>query len=116
MRRRPKTGLWANFYEIPWLLGAENESAADCLNRLRGSLNITAPCAECGLEETFKFTRWHVRVHLYSAALSALATPAEAHLAGKDKLLSLPMPAGLKRLVRAALDSKRETQPDLFAP
>lgn len=114
VRRRPKGGLWADFYEIPWEIGNESESPASCLRRLREKLGISAPCADCELEETLKFTCWHVRVRLFALPLPDTLPPGTRR-ADRDELLALPMPAGLKRLARAALDSPGKQQLDLFA-
>ena len=115
IRRRPKGGLWEDFYEIPWLYGSENEDFAGCLERLREQLSIPCPCRDSGIEETMKFTRWQVRVRLYHAPIPA-QIPTGIELADTEKMLAQPMPAGIKRLVERALEKVNENQLDLFAP
>ncbi len=102
VRRRPKDGLWAEFYEIPWLTGAENEDFDACLNRLRISLPFEGKCEETGYEEIFRFTNWHVRVRLWHAALPA-EIPVGCEVVSLKRLPALPFPLGLKRLALSGL-------------
>ncbi|MBP5212381.1 MAG: A/G-specific adenine glycosylase, partial [Pyramidobacter sp.] len=65
VRRRPKGGLWSDFYEIPWTAGDEKDDLNDCLRKVRTQLDLFAPCNDTGIEETLRFTRWQVRVRLW---------------------------------------------------
>ncbi|WP_418844485.1 A/G-specific adenine glycosylase [Pyramidobacter piscolens] len=114
VRRRPAGGLWAGFHEIPWLRGEENESASSCLSRLAAELRLSCPCADLRLEETLKFTRWQVRLHLWGCRASQPPVGCDAFSA--DELADFPMPAGLKRLVQKALGESGEKQLELFPP
>lgn len=114
VRRRPAGGLWSGFYEIPWLRGEADESAESCLSRLTAELRLTAPCLDLELEETLKFTRWQVRLHLWSCRMPQ--PPAGCDAVSADKLTGLPMPAGLKRLVQKALGQSARKQLELFPP
>ncbi len=106
VRQRPATGLWANFYEIPWIIAEEGESAQSALARLAGSLSIENKCRDLHVAETLKFTRWQVSVHLWQ---TACRNGPSGQLLQKetDELKALPMPAGLKRLVVKALEKKQ---------
>lgn len=114
VRRRPAGGLWAGFHEIPWLRGEENESASSCLSRLAAELRLSCPCADLRLEETLKFTRWQVRLHLWGCR--APQPPVGCDAFSADELADFPMPAGLKRLVQKALGESGEKQLELFPP
>ncbi|MCI6259550.1 MAG: A/G-specific adenine glycosylase [Pyramidobacter porci] len=114
VRKRPIGGLWSGFCEIPWLRGEEKESAFSCLSRLAAELRLSCPCTDLKLEETLKFTRWQVRLHLWSCRMPQ--PPAGCDELSTDKLIGLPMPAGLKRLVQKALEKSSEKQLELFSP
>ena len=102
VRRRPESGLWAGFYEIPWGIGGENDDYSACLQTLRGELGITTPCEETELEETLRFTRWQVRVRLWRTS-AVLQFQKGTEIVSSNSLLKLAMPTGLKRLVTKAL-------------
>lgn len=101
VRRRPAGGLWSGFHEIPWLPGGENESASGCLSRLAAELRFSCVCIDLEMEETLKFTRWQVLLHLWSCHLPQ--PPSGYDAVSAEKLAGLPMPAGLKRLIQKAL-------------
>ena len=102
VRRRPESGLWAGFYEIPWGIGGEYDDYSACLQTLRGELGITTPCEETELEETLRFTRWQVRVRLWRTS-AVLQFQKGTEIVSSNSLLKLAMPTGLKRLVTKAL-------------
>ncbi len=103
LRRRPAGGLWARFYEIPWLVGDEGESAESCFKRLANQLGLPE-CIDTQTEENLKFTTWQVQVRLWKCET---LTPNEMLIKTPEEVLesvsptvikNLPMPAGLKRL------------------
>ncbi len=117
LRRRPAGGLWARFYEIPWLVGDEGESAESCFKRLANQLGLPE-CVDTQMEETLKFTNWQVQVRLWKCeAFSSdefLEKIPEGILEAvfPTVIKNLPMPAGLKRLVLrgiASADAKIST-------
>ena len=110
LRLRPAGGLWAGFYEIPWLVGEPDESAESCFERLRAGLGAMAPCRASGLEETLKFTQWQVRVKLWRGE-TPLPDAAGTCRRSAEDLKKLPMPAGLKRLALKALNGEKEQLP-----
>ncbi|MDY3867941.1 MAG: NUDIX domain-containing protein [Pyramidobacter sp.] len=105
LRRRAARGLWADFYEIPWVIGDENETHDDCLRRLASELGVkTSECGGCGMAETLRFTQWQVRVRLWTCR-HFCAIPQNLELFPENSLEELPMPAGIKRLVIKYLKS-----------
>lgn len=110
VRQRPASGLWAGFYEIPWIIADEGESAQSALARLIDRTAPLGPCRDLGAEETMKFTRWQVRVRLWQTSAPC---GNDAIFKSDEELKALPMPAGLKRLVVKALEKKRL---ELFVP
>lgn len=102
VRRRAKGGLWAGFYEIPWLVGEENEDFAACFERLRRSLPFSGRCDDTRREETLRFTEWRVRVRLWRASQPD-ELPAGCEFVAPERVGPLPFPAGLKRLVLSCL-------------
>lgn len=95
-RVRASKGLWAGFCEIPWLVGEDGESQQSCLTRLLNELGLSGPCDDTGLEETFKFTSWNVKVHLWR--LSAKASP-DVITMTTVQLSAAQLPLALRRLL-----------------
>ncbi len=115
LRRRPANGLWARFYEIPWLIGDEGESPESCFKKLSKKLGLTE-CTDTLTEETLKFTTWQVQVRLWKCDLP---TAGESLLMTTDEILeavfptvikNLPMPAGLKRLALRGIATFEENE------
>ncbi len=106
LRRRPARGLWARFYEIPWMTADEGESAESCFARLAGELGIVGECRSTDMDETLKFTRWQVRVRLWTCS-AVPKVGGELVRKSPREAESLPMPAGLKRLVLKALRARK---------
>lgn len=107
LRVRPSQGLWAGFYEIPWKIAGEGQTSLEALSDLISELGIKkGDSRDLKIEETLKFTHWQVKVHLWE--IGTLPNRRKDLLLKKEEeLLSLPMPAGLKRLVSHALGKKQ---------
>ncbi len=109
-RRRPAGGLWARFYEIPWLVGDEGENAESCFERLANQLGLPE-CVDTQIEEILKFTTWQVQVRLWRCKVLTSdeflpKTPEEILEAVFPTVIkNLPMPAGLKRLTLRGIAS-----------
>lgn len=104
---RPALGLWAGFYEIPWKIAEEGHNAADALAGLVSELGVSGHCRDLKIEETLKFTRWQVRVHLWELRTLPAMVGNDGVLKSEEEVQELPMPAGLKRLVSRALEKKQ---------
>lgn len=125
VHRRPDGGLWSGFHELPWAIAEAGGSASDALIPLAGALGIPVEAlVPTGLKETLRYTHWHVELHLWSASLptAAMKAPdaegtsvaqmsygANAQLVEPATALGLPMPAGMRRLLRRALASPAQT-------
>jgi len=97
VRKRLKGGLWSDFFEIPWLMGNDGDDYQACLHRLCIQDEISAVCTDTGLVEKLNFTRWQIQMRLFVAPAQQVYDSARQIRA--EEFCSIPMPAGLKRLV-----------------
>lgn len=100
-RQRPALGLWASFWEIPWIVAEENQSAADGLTQLTQNLSGDCSLTVFPKQRTLKFTTWQVRLHLWLGTTSNLPQGCEPF--SIERFIKLPMPLGLKELALQAL-------------
>lgn len=101
VRQRPKGGLWSEFWEIPWEVGSDGEDSGVTARRLAASLGEESFPEPLTLSVTMRFTSWQVETKLFRAA----SQPTGTELLPVDDALSLPMPLGILRLLREALQS-----------
>lgn len=95
LRRREPQGLWANFYEPPWLIGRDDESPELLAQLLARSLGMRI-LGDCLNTQTLRYTTWQVQVSFFPA--EGATAPFERH--PPSDLERLPLPAGLLRGLR----------------
>lgn len=99
VRQRPEGGLWSGFYEIPWRTGTEGQSLKSIAEAIADETGM--PLRRTGCETTMRFTHWQVKCRLYTIPLPK-HIPKGYKIECAEKLQTLPMPSGLRKLIKTA--------------